>query len=90
MSITRVESQPNVSGDERFVSKLFGSVLLLFGLEQRSFSGLMLGAMGTALLYRGATGNCQLYRALNIDTAERDASQSLEYFETQEEAPDLT
>jgi len=62
----------NVGADERLFSKVVGGGLVLLGLEQRSFSGLVLAALGGAMLYRGITGNCQLYQALDINTAEHD------------------
>ncbi len=66
------ENNVNVGNDERLLSKVAGGALLFLGLEQRSFSGLMLAAIGGAMLYRGFSGDCKVYRALGIDTSEND------------------
>jgi hypothetical protein len=39
------------------------------GLTRGSFAGLGLAVLGGALAYRGFTGHCQAYAALNIDTS---------------------
>lgn len=56
----------NVPDRERTVSLLGGALLAGAGVAQRSLGGLALAALGGALIYRGVTGNCQLYRALGI------------------------
>ncbi len=42
--------------------------MLIGGLSRRSVPGLALAATGAALLYRGATGHCQVYESLGLDT----------------------
>ncbi|AUX42764.1 cyclase/dehydrase [Sorangium cellulosum] len=59
----------NVAGKERVFSAVGGGALLLYGLGRRSLPGFALAALGGALVARGATGNCQLYRTLGVDTA---------------------
>jgi uncharacterized membrane protein len=60
---------PNVSQPERTVSLAAGSLLALFGLARHDFPGLLIASVGGAMLYRGATGHCHLYGALNLNTA---------------------
>lgn len=61
--------EQNVSDPERWISVIFGSALAAYGLKKRSVSGLILGGLGGALLFRGATGHCDVYGALGISTA---------------------
>src|SRR5262245_7624345 len=62
----------NVNGLERSLSMFAGGALLLYGLMQRSTKGLGLALAGGGLLARGATGHCQLYSALGINTASEE------------------
>jgi uncharacterized membrane protein len=59
----------NVGHTERWNSVLGGLPLLAFGLLRRSPLGLGAAAIGGALVYRGLTGSCLLYRALGINRA---------------------
>ena len=59
----------NVGHGERIASIVLGSGLVAFGLMRRSRSGWTLAATGAALLYRGVSGNCAVYRALGFDRA---------------------
>ncbi len=69
----------NVGSGERLCSALTGAALTLYGLSRMSLGGIALAALGGSLLYRGATGQCQLYKALNINTAEgRNRSSNME------------
>jgi uncharacterized membrane protein len=60
---------PNLSRNERYGSIASGIALILLGLARRRLSGLLLGATGAALLARGSTGKCSLYRSLGLSTA---------------------
>lgn len=60
----------NVSDGERMVSALAGSGLITYGLSKRGVMGAVLSLLGTGLLYRGATGHCHLYSAVDKTTAE--------------------
>jgi uncharacterized membrane protein len=64
----------NVGDVERWASLLGGGALTLFGLTRGSLGGLGLAALGSALIYRGATGHCSVYGALGVSTAERHGS----------------
>src|SRR4051812_25566757 len=59
--------QQNVGPSERSASLASGALVALLGLSRRDGVGVGLAAMGAALLYRGASGNCPLYGALGID-----------------------
>jgi len=59
----------NVAMNERLMSMAIGGGLVLAGLIRRSLAGLAAAAIGGGLIYRGATGYCPLYAALDIDTA---------------------
>jgi uncharacterized membrane protein len=64
----------NVGKYERIASAVGGGALLGYALKNRSKSGVALGLIGAGLLYRGATGQCEAYRALGVNTAsEADA-----------------
>jgi uncharacterized membrane protein len=54
----------NIGGKERWLSALGGGALVLYGLRRKSTPGLLLAALGGALITRGATGRSRLYRAL--------------------------
>ena len=64
------DSTINVGEAERQASMVGGTVLAVCGLLRGSLSGLALAAIGAALVYRGHTGHCQLYAALDHSTAD--------------------
>lgn len=59
-------SRQNISDNERWGSIAAGVGLLALSLRHRS---LLLGAIGASLAYRGASGHCQMYEMLGIDTS---------------------
>jgi|SRR5688572_18705163 len=59
----------NMSEPERWISLAVGAGLLALGLKQGIREGLMFALTGGALLYRGATGQCPMYRVAGIDTS---------------------
>jgi uncharacterized membrane protein len=65
----RGASGVNVGENERWISVVLGGGLLALGLKQGIREGLMLAITGGALLYRGATGQCPLYKVAGIDTS---------------------
>jgi uncharacterized membrane protein len=71
-------SAANVGRVERVVSALGGGALVGYALKSRSKGGILLGLIGAGLLYRGATGQCEAYRALGINTADRSQDGSSE------------
>ncbi len=64
------QQQVNVGESERMISVAAGSILALFGLRRGGLAGLATSALGGGLIYRGATGHCPMYAALEVDTAE--------------------
>lgn len=58
----------NVGQLERVVSGLLGGVLAGTGLQRGSLSGLLVAAVGGALVFRGVTGRCPLYARYGVDT----------------------
>jgi len=60
---------PNVGVSERVGSAALGSALTAYGLARRDLLGGVLAIAGGLLIYRGATGRCQCYQKLGIDTA---------------------
>ena len=72
------QEQPvNVGDGERAVSVAAGAILALTGISRRSLPGLLIAGVGGAMIYRGSTGHCPVYQALELDTA-HDQGQSLE------------
>jgi uncharacterized membrane protein len=67
---TEEQAVQNVGGEERKFSALAGGALLVTGLFRKSWGGALLVLAGAALLQRGVTGHCMLYRALDTNTNE--------------------
>jgi uncharacterized membrane protein len=65
-------TRQNISEKERLVSAATGAGLVALGLVRGRLEGLLLGGLGSALIWRGYTGRCQCYAALGIDTAEHN------------------
>ena len=61
---------PNVGHTERNASIVGGAIAAVAALIFRSPASIPLGLLGAALLYRGTTGRCELYRKLGINTTE--------------------
>jgi uncharacterized membrane protein len=62
----------NVGRIERWGSVIGGAALAFYGLKRRSLGGIALSVVGAGLAYRGLTGHCPLYGALDISTARED------------------
>jgi len=85
MSISSLESsgiqsderQPsvNISDNERLITGAAGALLVLAGLR-KPVPGLLISAVGGALLQRAFTGHCPAYEAMGIDTARRDGARA--------------
>jgi uncharacterized membrane protein len=67
----------NVGTIERWGSVISGAVLATYGLKRRSLGGVTLALLGGGLMYRGMTGDCQLYQALGISTARDSGATSV-------------
>jgi uncharacterized membrane protein len=59
----------NVGDWERIASLAGGAMLAAYGLFKAQRGRLPLAALGAMLAGRGATGRCQMYAALGVDTA---------------------
>lgn len=59
----------NVGKNERAASIIAGSLLAYAGLRTGRWSGLGLVIAGAALVKRGVTGQCEVYRSLGVRTA---------------------
>lgn len=65
----------NVGPKERWLSMVAGGVLSVYGMRRRSARGRMAALAGSALLYRGATGHCNVYQTLGINRANGAATE---------------
>lgn len=63
----------NVGEAERVMSAVLGGTLVLLGLGRRSLSGAAAALAGAGLIYRGVSGRCHVYQALDINTAAPEA-----------------
>jgi uncharacterized membrane protein len=59
----------NVGRTERLLSMAAGGALAAYGLKRRSTPGAAAALAGAALLYRGATGHCDVYEAMGMQRA---------------------
>lgn len=66
----RAAGEINVNNQERALSAMGGIALLAYAVQRRSLvPSLLSGLAGVEMLYRGVTGHCPVYDALNISTA---------------------
>lgn len=63
------DMKQNVGDNERIVSAVAGSGLITYGISKGGLLGTALSLIGGGLLYRGATGHCHLYSAVDKTTA---------------------
>jgi uncharacterized membrane protein len=73
---TGKEKSENVGKNERVLSILGGSALLLLALKRPSWASLILLGGGGYLMYRGATGQCAVYDRLEIDRSQTNGHES--------------
>ena len=64
----REDLYTNVPQNERVASVAAGAALIAVALWRRSWSTLLLGLGGAALIHRGTTGHCHLYERLGINS----------------------
>jgi uncharacterized membrane protein len=62
----------NISEHERTISIFAGITLAGLGVARRSWSGALALIAGAALIHRGVTGRCSVYRALGIPFRAQD------------------
>ncbi len=65
----------NISPTERFISGAAGGALLTYGVKRGDALGVILSILGGGLALRGATGHCQVYDAMDINTAGEQSKQ---------------
>ena len=65
------DSRINMGRTERWLSMVAGGALAAYALKRRLVPGGTAALAGAALLYRGATGHCDLYQALGVNRADR-------------------
>jgi uncharacterized membrane protein len=70
-------SKVNVGRIERVASAVGGGALVGYAITNRTKTGIALGLLGAGLLYRGATGQCEAYRSLGINTAKNGPSEDV-------------
>ncbi|MBI3653059.1 MAG: DUF2892 domain-containing protein [Acidobacteria bacterium] len=64
------ERYTNMTETERWISAASGGFLAVYGVKRGGWSGWLLALLGGGLVYRGATGYCDVYALLNINTAD--------------------
>lgn len=70
-------SKTNLGKGERIGSGIAGAALISYGVARRDVPGLILGVLGTLLVYRGASGHCKCYEQLGIDTTNSSNSRGV-------------
>jgi uncharacterized membrane protein len=59
-------TQTNVGAAERVLSIFGGSMLVAGGIKRLSLPGLVMAGIGGALIHRGSTGQCGVYKLLGV------------------------
>jgi uncharacterized membrane protein len=72
------KTDQNVGQYERIASGIGGAALMWLGLRRRSIGGVLTALGGAALLHRGITGQCRVYRRFGIDTTREGLSRGVE------------
>jgi len=67
LAATNYQERVNVGRVERWLSMAAGGALAAYALRRRELPGGAAALAGAALLYRGATGHCDVYHALGIN-----------------------
>lgn len=70
-------SRVNVGNIERLISGIIGGALIGYAITNRNKTSIPLGLFGAGLLFRGATGQCEAYRALGVNTADNSSSEDV-------------
>ena len=65
------DTTTNLGNSERIVSAVGGGALMAYGIKRKDWLGALLGLVGGGLALRGATGHCQVYDALDVNTNEK-------------------
>ena len=65
----RVREGRNISETERWISMAAGAGMAVYGLSRGRLGGWALAGLGALLVRRGATGHCETYQMLGLNTA---------------------
>ncbi len=65
----QAEAQINVGQTERWASAIGGGALALYGLTRGTLAGVGMALVGAGFIYRGTTGHCGIYDAMDVSTA---------------------
>jgi uncharacterized membrane protein len=64
-----IQERLNVGRVERWLSMVAGGALAAYAFKRRDVTGGAVAIAGAALLYRGATGHCDVYHVLGVNHA---------------------
>jgi uncharacterized membrane protein len=64
------QARRNVNGVERLVSLALGGALASYAFKRKDWTALGLGVVGGALIERGVSGQCAMYSALGLTSAD--------------------
>jgi uncharacterized membrane protein len=67
---TNFQERMNIGRVERWLSMVAGGALAAYALKRREVPGGAAAIASAALLYRGATGHCDIYQALGINRSD--------------------
>jgi uncharacterized membrane protein len=70
VAATNFQERINIGRVERWLSTVAGGALAAYALRRREVPGGAAAIAGAALLYRGATGHCDVYQALGINRSD--------------------
>src|SRR3712207_2457843 len=68
LDTVRAALDVNVTSPERIGSVAAGAGLLLYGASRKSLGGILLALLAGALIKRGATGHCEVYQKLGVNS----------------------
>ncbi len=71
------DTSTNVGNTERVASATAGGALVAYGVKRKDWIGALLAVAGGALALRGATGHCQVYDALDVNTNEKSLTERI-------------
>src|ERR1041384_2107346 len=74
VAATKYSERVNVGRVERWLSMAAGGALAAYALKRRELPGGAAAIAGAALLYRGATGHCDVYHVLGINHANGESA----------------
>ena len=70
-----INNRVNIGRAERWMSLIAGAALAAYAIKRRTPASGAAAISGAALMYRGATGHCDLYERLGVNRAEHHATE---------------